>query len=163
MGIERDIFVDCSTVDKLLCHVCYNVLLEPVAFDCRHFVCHQCMNRLHVHALAKNVPPSCPYCRTTGNFSPADKLITDVINSLEVKCYFRREGCTDKITYAERDEHSRTCKYRTEPCEHCGIIKIIRDLSLHEIFCAKNPNHKSLEEFCECCRDKLIQGSPHTH
>ena len=160
MGIDREIFVDCTTVDTLLCLICYDVLLEPVAFNCRHFVCRQCMDRLTARAHIEMVQPSCPYCRTSGQISPADKLITDVINSLEVKCCFKNEGCTDRITYAERDEHLRTCSFRTEPCEHCGTIKIIRDLTLHEIFCILNPNRKTLEGFCERCRDKLMQGLP---
>ena len=161
MGIDKEIFVDCSTVDTLLCHICYNVLLEPVAFNCRHFVCRQCMDRVQVHAHANKVQPSCPYCRTTGQVTPADKLITDIINSLEVKCYFKKEGCTDRIGYLQFDEHLRTCKFRTEPCEYCGVIKIMRDLPLHEIFCAENPNRKSLEGFCACCRNKLLEGLPH--
>ena len=148
--------MDCSTVDTLTCHICFNVLLEPVGFDCRHFVCLQCMDRLQSHALAKKIQPACPYCRRTGRVTPSDKLIKDVINSLEVKCYFKKEGCTDRITFKERKEHLRTCKYRTEPCEHCGTIKILRDLVLHEIFCIENPDRKSLEEFCVGCRDKLL-------
>ena len=159
MGIEREIFVECSTLDALTCRVCYNILLEPVAYECRHFVCKRCMERIQAHARSENVEPSCPYCRTSGQLTPGDKIITDVIKSLEVICYF--DGCTNKVTYSQRDEHLRTCKYRQEPCEHCGEIKTLHELPLHVIFCINNPDRKPLETFCADCRDKLLQGLPY--
>ncbi|KAF2725045.1 hypothetical protein K431DRAFT_216830 [Polychaeton citri CBS 116435] len=77
-----------STSNQVECHVCYQIMLEPVTTYCGHSLCRKCMTRSLDHSL------HCPSCRRPLTVPPSlvdypnNKALVDLLNGL----------CPDTIT-----------------------------------------------------------------
>jgi len=71
-----------STYKEMECHVCYNLMLEPVTTSCGHSFCRKCLVRILDHARL------CPVCRrelplpASLEGQPNDKYVVDLCEGL---------------------------------------------------------------------------------
>ena len=152
MGLGHTDFVDSPMKLVLLCHVCNEVLKDPVAYPCDHYACNAC-----VAAEIRKGNRTCTACDMHGAVNNAPRIVKQMIRLLMVKCFFSADGCDQVMTLSNQDSHAMVCPFRPEICSYCPTVALPRDIAVHELFCQANPWRSTVADTC-CggCQDKLL-------
>lgn len=130
---------------SLKCPCCEGVFHNPViSIGCGHTFCKDCTGQLSLH---------CPLDQTPFNGSSfvANRALQGQLDELEIYCrhglmrYDSEEdfvvdenGCPEKVTLNQREEHELICQYAWVPCPNSSI------------FCGKF-RKKDLDEHLKSC------------
>ena len=92
MGWDIQRFVDRETiVQDIICSVCTDVVQEPVQTPCDHVFCSECIIRW-----LEEGRRTCPIDRQDLTFEvlkPPNRVITQLINKLTIRCRYFDKGC----------------------------------------------------------------------
>ena len=127
----------------LLCHICQQVLSEPLETPCQHAFCADCIRQW------LNKTASCPVDRkpvTIPQLNPLHRVVRSLLDQLIIKCDFVERGCTHTMRLETRRSHVLTCGYGDGLCgyrecalnehktaEEYGLLK--KDVAAHETTC----------------------------
>lgn len=102
MGYDTEQFIK-SPDTELTCPLCYGVLEDPVQGTvCDHLFCRSCLQSW----LAQQ--SRCPVDRrfmSHGQLRSPPKIINNLINRLEIKCIYEKDGCDWIIKLGDLNDH----------------------------------------------------------
>ena len=125
-------------LDILECMVCYDVPTKNSLMLCKnqHVICGTCYNKLG--------KSKCPTCRKDFTLQK-NILVEKILDSIEMDCKYKDQGCDCKITMKNREEHETECVFRTNcKYEKDGCREILNpgewkehenDCRFRKIFC----------------------------
>ena len=156
-GYEEDRFE--NEVDiKLKCSVCAKVFKDPVQCPNEHYFCRSCIQRNLRHN-AK----TCPVCRhplTEETLTKPPRILTELLESLMIRCDYENRGCRDLIKLEFLDRHVRSCGYSRTRCTNACCTEV---MNRHE----KERHERELCQFrqivCNECGQRLILKSSRVH
>ncbi|XP_047088072.1 E3 ubiquitin-protein ligase SINA-like 7 [Lolium rigidum] len=111
-------------VETLDCPICFEPLRPPI-FQCSigHCICSSCRG--------KQTNKKCHLCSVETSFKRCFGM-EHVVQSVIVPCYNAEYGCTEKVTYYQKEEHEKACQ--NAPCfcpeSGCGFdgpIQVLLD------------------------------------
>ncbi|KAK6170071.1 hypothetical protein SNE40_018551 [Patella caerulea] len=157
MGLEVDLFEE-KVPSDLVCGICENVFLDPVANACPHVFCRACIKK----RLSRHSTRSCPICKTqliSKSHQPSvdlkRRLLNLVINcshdcggrfplaefpehitydcpNIPTTCPNRAKGCREKVPRCAVEWHLEECEYRLVDCDACSAQVVYRELLVHQ-------------------------------
>uniref|UniRef100_A0A0A9FGD6 RING-type E3 ubiquitin transferase n=1 Tax=Arundo donax TaxID=35708 RepID=A0A0A9FGD6_ARUDO len=121
-------------LDFLDCPVCFHPLRPPI-FQCAvgHVVCSSCLAKL---------PDRCHCCSLTTGYNRC-YIIEHVVDSTKVPCSYDNLGCTQKITYYEKEDHEKVCPHAPCFCPETGCSFSGSTMMLLDHFSAKHKWHSA--------------------
>ena len=120
-------------IDILECVVCYDVPTKNSLMLCKnqHVICEPCYKKLG--------KSKCPTCRNRNDFTLQKNLLVEkILDSMEMDCRFKHQGCERKITMENREAHEFECAFRTNcKYERYGCIEFLKpgERKVHENVC----------------------------
>ncbi|GJN05960.1 hypothetical protein PR202_ga23639 [Eleusine coracana subsp. coracana] len=98
-------------LDFLDCPVCFHPLRPPI-YQCAvgHVVCSSCRAKLS---------DKCHCCSLATGYNRCH-IIEHVVDSTKVPCCYDNFGCTEKITYYEKENHEKVCHHAPCFCPESG-------------------------------------------
>ena len=161
---------DNSSLEKLKCPICLNLIWKPVELDeCGHLFCEYCINQSII-----NSGNFCPVCRKSPKSKRiAKSILFTFLNQVKIKC--PNVGCNITPEYSDYLSHLEKCSYRLYHCgnNECQYKDNLINMKLHVgkckyrlvycIYCQKNikfyqkQGHDNIEskEKIECDRCKV--------
>jgi hypothetical protein len=129
------------------CPICFEHLKEVCSTPCHHKFCKTCL--LDSYSQKKK----CPLCRNNLNINEChnDVWMSNQIDSLEVYCSKRIEGCEWKGSLSDLNVHKQKfCDYCPIQCINgCSEVIFRKDFQKHNQTC-----HNRLVE-CEYCHHQI--------
>lgn len=132
--MDPNLFVNPVPSD-CLCPICSEVLEDPLETQaCQHAFCRPCISTwLGDHG-------SCPLCRhklTRTGLNPLHRIWREKLGSLQVRCCYHGNGCTDEMQLVGLSAHMLNCVYRKMGCpnEDCDTTVLRCDLDAHLAVC----------------------------
>ncbi|CAM0878971.1 unnamed protein product [Alopecurus aequalis] len=97
-GKRQNVTMEMETLD---CPVCFHPLKPPV-YQCSvgHFICSSCRQKL--------VRNKCHLCSAETTFKRCLGM-EHLMESVTVSCSYAKYGCTQRITYYQKEEHEEVC------------------------------------------------------
>ena len=155
-GYEENRFED--KVDKLRCSVCLKVFKDPVQCPNQHYFCRSCIEENLRHN-AK----TCPVCQhplTEETLTKPPRILTELLESLMIRCDYENRGCRELIKLEFLDRHVRSCDYSPTRCTNTGCTEVMNQ---HE----KERHEHELCQFrkiiCDECGEQVIWKSSRLH
>jgi hypothetical protein len=134
MGFDADIFTG-EIDENLVCSICNEVFKDPVQIDCDHTFCRECIEQWFFTS------QSCPIDRRPvssserSNLKPASRIIKNLIDALQVKCIYNKEGCNLVMKLESRNKHASECDFKPDlqiKCPNgCGVKFKKREINKH--------------------------------
>ena len=156
-GYEEDRFEDKVDI-KLQCSVCLKVFKDPVQCPNEHYFCRSCIQRNLRHN-AK----TCPVCQhplTEETLARPPRILTELLESLMIRCDYENRGCRELIKLEFLDRHVRICGYSPTRCTNTGCAEVMSRLE-------KDRHEYELCEFrkivCDDCGEQVIWKSSRLH
>lgn len=107
--------------ENLICPVCRVALIDPITTSCDHVFCRDCFSQSYA------ITKICPIDRTNlmvpHDIGPTHRLILNQLDSLEVRCPNKADGCTKLLPRSMVQNHvTKYCEYSMVPCKDsdCG-------------------------------------------
>ncbi|KAL6626648.1 hypothetical protein ACP70R_030374 [Stipagrostis hirtigluma subsp. patula] len=137
-------------LDILDCPVCFNPLRPPV-FQCAvgHVVCSSCRAK---------IPDKCHCCSLTTGYNRC-YMIEHVVESIKVPCFYSNLGCTEKITYYEKEDHENVCPHAPCFCPETGCTFSGSTGMLLSHFSAVHKWHTARLTYNKAIRIRVALGS----
>ena len=155
-GYEEDRFED--KVDKLRCSVCLKVFKDPVQCPNQHYFCRSCIEENLRHNAE-----TCPVCKhplTEETLTKPPRILTELLESLMIRCDYESRGCPELIKLEFLDRHVRSCDYSPTRCTNTGCTEV---MNRHE----KERHEHELCQFrkivCDDCGEQVIWKSSRLH
>ena len=136
-GYDEERFV--ATINRnFLCLICFNVLKDPVLCPRnQHCFCRGCITK---HLENSRRCPTCADELTEETLAEPQRMITDYLSELNIRCVYHYRGCQEIVQLQHLDQHEDSCGFTPAVCRNdgCGAILNKRDLVHRE------------SELCEC-------------
>ena len=130
-GYDQERFV--TTISRnFICLICFNVLKDPVLCPRnQHCFCRSCVTK-HLENFRR-----CPTCAdelTEETLTKPNRIVTDYLNELNIRCIYHDRGCEEIVQLQHLDQHEDSCGFTPVVCgnQDCGAILSKRDLIHHE-------------------------------
>ena len=156
-GYEEDRF-DNKVDIKLQCSVCLKVFKDPVQCPNEHYFCRSCIQRNLRHNAE-----TCPVCQhplTEETLTKPPRILTELLESLMIRCDYENRGCQELIKLEFLDRHVRSCGYSPTRCTNTGCTEV---MNRHE----KERHERELCRFrkivCDDCGEQVIWKSSRLH
>ena len=152
-GYDEGRFV--SSVNRnFLCHICYNVLKDPV--QCRRNEHHFCRRCITQHLGNNHTCPTCLDELTVETLGESQRIFKNYVNELKIRCGYVDRGCIAVIQLQYLERHEATCEFAPVYCsnEGCGYVLNRRNLIHHEREVCKFRELKCLS----CAMTKMLEG-----
>ena len=156
-GYEEHRFEDKVDI-KLRCSVCLKIFKDPVQCPNEHYFCRSCIQRNLRHN-AK----TCPVCKhplTEEALTNPPRILTQLLESLMIRCDYENRGCKELIKLEFLDRHVQTCAFSPTRCTNTGCTEVI---NRHE----KERHKRELCQFrkivCNECGEQVIWKSSRLH
>ena len=117
---------------NFLCLICRNVLKDPVLCPRnQHCFCRGCITK---HLENSQRCPTCNDELTEETLTEPPKMVKDMINELNIHCFYHNRGCQEILQLQHLDSHEATCGYTPVVCTNqgCGETLNQRDIIHHE-------------------------------
>jgi len=114
-----------------------------------HVVCSSCCAKL---------PDKCHCCSITTGYNRCH-IIEHVVDSTKVPCMYSSLGCTEKITYYEKEDHAKMCPHAPCYCPEASCSFYGSTVELFEHFSAKHRWHCAKISYNKAFRFHIAQGS----
>ena len=156
-GYEEERFKDKVDI-KLQCSVCLKVLKDPVQCPNEHYFCRSCIRK----SLREN-SEACPMCQhhlTEETLTKPPRILTELLEGLEIRCDHENRGCRELIKLEFLDQHVDNCGYSPTRCTNVGCAEVM------------NRNEKEQHEreqcdfrkiVCDECGEQVIWKSSRVH
>ena len=146
-----------SVDSNLICPICHDPMVDPVATPCDHIFCYRCLRR------SLTTSPSgmaCPIDREAlqwSECSSAARLIRTQLNGLMVKCPNFERGCTSQLRREAIEPHATTeCRFREYVCPGKNCDKKLSYKPAEE-----ECQHKDVE--CGLCEAEIVEADRDAH
>ena len=156
-GYEEDRFENKVDI-KLQCSVCLKVFKDPVQCPNEHYFCRSCIQRNLRHNAE-----TCPVCQhplTEETLTKPPRILTELLESLMIRCDYENRGCQELIKLEFLDRHLRSCGYSPTRCTNTGCSEV---MNRHE----KERHERELCQFrkivCDECGEYVIWKSSRRH
>ena len=156
-GYEEDRFENKVDI-KLQCSVCLKVFKDPVQCPNEHYFCRSCIQRNLRHNAE-----TCPVCQhplTEETLTKPPRILTELLDSLMIRCDYENRGCQELIKLEFLDRHARSCGYSPTRCTSTGCTEV---MNRHE----KERHERELCQFrkivCDDCEEYVIWKSSRLH
>ena len=156
-GYEEDRFENKVDI-KLQCSVCLKVFKDPVQCPNEHYFCRSCIQRNLRHNAE-----TCPVCQhplTEETLTKPPRILTELLESLMIRCDYENRGCRELIKLEFLDRHVRSCGYSPTRCTNTGCTEVMNQ---HE----KERHERELCQFrkivCDECGEQVIWKSSRLH
>ena len=156
-GYEEDRFENKVDI-KLQCSVCLKVFKDPVQCPNEHYFCRSCIQRNLRHNAE-----TCPVCQhplTEETLTKPPRILTELLESLMIRCDYENRGCQELIKLEFLDRHVRSCGYSPTRCTNTGCSEV---MNRHE----KERHERELCQFrkivCDECGEQVIWKSSRRH
>ena len=156
-GYEEDRFENKVDI-KLKCSVCLRVFKDPAQCPNEHYFCRSCIQRNLRHNAE-----TCPVCQhplTEETLTKPPRILTEMLESLMIRCDYENRGCRELIKLEFLDRHVRSCDYSPTRCTNTGCTEV---MNRHE----KERHEHELCEFrkivCDDCGGQVIGKSSRLH
>ena len=121
-GYEEDRF-DHKVDIKLKCSVCLKVFKDSVQCPNEHYFCRSC-----IQSNLRHNAETCPVCQhppTEETLTKAPRILTELLESLMIRCDYENRGCQELTKLEFRDRHVRGCGYSPTRCTNTGCIEVM--------------------------------------
>ena len=156
-GYEEERFEN-AVESRLLCPVCSNVLKDPVQCPNEHYFCRSCIGK-HLHENSENCP-MCQHHLTEETLTKPPRILTDMLQSLKIRCDHAKRGCRELIKLEFLERHVKSCGYSPTRCTNPGCSEVINQ---HE----KERHENELCRFrmivCNDCKQQVLRKSSRVH
>lgn len=135
--------------ENLICPVCRVAFVDPITTSCDHVFCRDCFDQSY--ALAKLCPIDRTHLMVPHDIGPTHRLILNQLDSLEVRCPNKVEGCGKILPRSMVQNHvSKYCDYTLVLCKDIGCGRDVR---------RKDADRGCLHKLVECpdCQQQLWQ------
>ena len=143
---------------KLQCSVCLKVFKDPVQCPNEHYFCRSCIQRNLRHNA--ETCPVCQHTLTEETLTKPPRILTELLESLMVRCDYENRGCQELIKLEFLDRHVRGCGYSPTCCTNTGCTEV---MNRHE----KERHERELCRFrkivCDDCGEQLTWKSSRLH
>ena len=156
-GYEEERFENKVDI-KLQCSVCLKVFKDPVQCPNEHYFCRSCIQRNLRHNAE-----TCPVCQhplTEETLTKPPRILTELLESLMIRCDYENRGCQELIKLEFLDRHVRSCGYSPTRCTNTGCTEVMnrQEKEIHE---------RELCQFrkivCDECGEQVIWKSSRLH
>ena len=140
-GYQEERFKDIVDI-KLQCSVCQKVLKDPVQCPNEHYFCRSCIQK----SLREN-SEACPMCQhhlTEETLTKPPRILTELLEGLEIRCDHENRGCREFIKLEFLDRRVDSCGYSPTRCANVGCAEVM------------NRNEKERHEREECDFRKIV-------
>ena len=114
-----------------------------------HVVCSSCLAKL---------TDRCHSCSITTGYNRCH-IIEHVVDSTKVSCFYGDLGCTEKITYYEKEDHEKVCPHGPCFCPETDCSFRGSTVMLHEHFASVHKWHCVRLSYNKAYRFRIAQGS----
>ena len=156
-GYEEERFEN-AVESRLLCPVCSNVLKDPVQCPNEHYFCRSCIGK-HLHENSETCP-MCQHHLTEETLTKPPRILTDMLQSLKIRCDHAKRGCRELIKLEFLERHVKRCGYSPTRCTNPGCSEVINQ---HE----KEQHENELCRFrmivCDDCKQQVLRKSSRVH
>ena len=156
-GYEEDRFEDKPDI-KLRCSVCLKVFNDPVQCPNQHYFCRSCIEENLRHNAE-----TCPVCQhplTEETLTKPPRILTELLESLMIRCDYENRGCQELIKLEFLDRHVGSCGYSPTRCTNTGCTEVMNRLE-------KEQHERELCQFrkivCDDCGEQVIWKSSRLH
>ena len=156
-GYEEDRFENKVDI-KLKCSVCLKVLKDPVQCPNEHYFCRSC-----IQTNLRHNAKTCPVCQhplTEETLTKPPRILTELLESLMIRCDNKNRGCQELIKLECLDHHVRSCGYSPTRCRNACCAEV---MNRHK----KEQHKRELCEFrkvvCDECGERLTWKSSRLH
>jgi hypothetical protein len=142
------------------CSICLCPAIDPILCPSEHIFCYACICRNFEYQ------SKCPQCNVEtplDNYDMAVRPIRETLDSLEVYCLYKKNGCNQTMMRNQLFNHIKVCEYTHKMCDclildangqtnKCGLIYHIDD-QLKHIHC------RYAVDGCRiiCSKDEIIE------
>ena len=149
---------NCEVDDKLQCSVCLKILKDPVQCPNEHYFCRSCICK----SLREN-SEACTTCNhhlTEENLTKPPRILTELLQSLEIRCDHENRGCEKVIKLADLDSHVNSCQCSPTLCTNTGCAQVMNrsDKERHE-----REQCEFRKIVCDECGEQVIWKSSRVH
>ena len=156
-GYEEERFKDKVDI-KLQCSICLKVLKDPVQCPNEHYFCGSCIRKcLHENA------ETCPMCQhhlTEETLTKPPRILTELLDSLMIRCDHENRGCPELIRLEFLDRHVNSCGYSPTCCTNAGCAVV---MNRHEKERHQREQCQFRKIVCDECGEQVIWKSSRVH
>ena len=99
-----------------ICGICLSFVTNPLeCATCSTIFCRRC---IFDYTLYSNHCPN----RCKNQFKPVNRILKNMINSVQVNCIFFHKGCKEMLNYENYDKHIENCDYGPYMCDRCNFV-----------------------------------------
>ena len=99
-----------------ICGICLSFVTNPLECStCSTIFCRRC---IFDYTLYSNHCPN----RCKNEFKSVNRILKNMINSVQVNCIFFHKGCKEMLNYENYDKHIENCIYGPSICDRCNFV-----------------------------------------
>ncbi len=156
-GYEEERFEN-AVESRLLCPVCSNVLKDPAQCPNEHYFCRSCIGK-HLHENSETCP-MCQHHLTEETLTKPPRILTDMLQSLKIRCDHAKRGCRELIKLEFLERHVKSCGYSPTRCTNPGCSEVINQ---HEKERHENELCRFRMTVCNDCKQQVLRKSSRVH
>ncbi|KAK9477226.1 hypothetical protein V1514DRAFT_309767 [Lipomyces japonicus] len=146
-----------SVNDNLVCPICCSAFVDPCDTRCGHTFCFQCLRK------ALLLTQNCPVDRnrlTENDIVPAPKIVSNMVNELDVHCPNMSKGCSTVTQRCLVRYHVRyACQYGLVNCPDPSCQQLI-----DRRFVGKEPTcYHQQKVQCYACEEQILKHQLDAH
>ena len=164
-GISQELVTENhkSLSTELICSICLELVRQPkLCKQCQHMFCSDCISKQL--SKSKFCPNRCVFKQDEVNL-----IFKKILDKIEFKCLFHKEGCTSIQIYEKFDKHILSCIWGDFKClsNNCDFKSNLKEIKVHVkncplklvscVFCSKEVSKKIYSIHYEECSNKEIQ------
>lgn len=130
--------------EEFKCPICLNFVYNPKKCSkCENIFCLNCINYLDYN--------KCPFNCEFPDYIEIDRKLKNILNSTEISCCFKKNGCNEIILYENYENHCKNCYYCDYKCsaEKCEFQGNLEQIQKHIFICDKR------YKICKRCKMKF--------
>ena len=148
ISIEQIISDHKGIKEEFKCPICFNFVYNPKKCSkCENIFCLNCIDFLNLNFDYNKCPFNCEY----PDYIEIDRKLKNILNSTEISCCFKKNGCNKIILYENYENHCKKCEYCDYKCsaENCEFKGNLEQIQKHIFNCDKR------YKICKRCNMKL--------
>lgn len=99
-------------LSSFTCPICYNIYESVFICPNGHSLCSECFES----------HKDCPFCRSTISQSSRNRVMEEMMESIELPCSYYLYGCKKCLKSSDRKKHELKCKFKPWKCTIDGCI-----------------------------------------
>jgi len=169
--------------EEFKCPICLNFVYNPLkCSNCENIFCLNCIDNLNTNCSNDK----CPFNCEDPDYIEIDRKLKNILNSTEISCFYKKNGCNEIISYENYVNHCNNCDYCDYKCsaENCDFEGNLEQIQKHIFICDKrfkicprcnlkfdfkfydkhfNEDCDFIEKECNNCHFKLLKKDFNSH